>query len=290
MDVPALPVTQASCFVDAGNAAGRDADTVHGMRIVRSVAVCVVLVGPFSAAWPGSAAHAVTGPDQDIDASATPWAVGIYAVNGLGDRWLLCSGALIGPSTVLTAAHCVVDSAGAFAAGVISVGIAAAPGSSMWDAELVAVVRAVAHPGYRPRKTTSRHDIAVLELAFPVAVAWLPVAPGDGPAPASLDAFGWGIGSNRQVDGKLGRVDGRPATRRELSGYPRLDPVRQGAATPTGPYSACTGDSGGPVVTGGPLPTLVGVVSYGPIGCGPSPMVFTRVAGYAKWIAEVTET
>jgi secreted trypsin-like serine protease len=250
--------------------------------------VWLVLVWGVVLAWPGSPASAVTGTEQELDAAATPWAVGVYAVNELGNRRLLCSGALVGPTVVLTAAHCVVGSEEAYAAGTISVGVATTPGATSQDVELVGVVRAVAHPGYRPRSVTSKHDIAVLELAAPVSVPWLSVTPVEGGLPELLDAYGWGVDSRHRFRGTLGRANGRPATRRELRGYPRLDPVRQGAVMPTGAHSACVGDSGGPVVTGGESPVLVGVVSYGPTACGRSPMVFSRVSGYSAWIASVT--
>lgn len=276
-------------LVGAGYAAVRFSCTVLDVGRARIVVVWLVLVWGVVLAWPGSSASAVTGTEQEIDAAATPWAVGVYAVNELGDwRLLLCSGALVGPRVVLTAAHCVVGSEEAYASGTISVGVATMPGATSQDVELVGVVRAVAHPGYRPRSVTLKHDIAVLELAAPVSVPWLSVAPVKGGLPELLDAYGWGPDSPHRLRGTLGRANGRLATRRELRGYPRLDPARQGAAMPTGAHSTCDGDSGGPVVTGGESPVLVGVVSYGPPECGRSPMVFTRVSGYATWIASVT--
>lgn len=58
----------------------------------------------------------------------------------------------------------------------------------------------------------------------------------------------------------------------------------------TGPLntglSACSGDSGGPLIQGN---TLVGVVSWGLFPCGGqnAPSVFVRVSAYIDWIEEV---
>ncbi|XP_031781530.1 trypsin-1, partial [Nasonia vitripennis] len=59
----------------------------------------------------------------------------------------------------------------------------------------------------------------------------------------------------------------------------------------TGGVSACSGDSGGPLikVLGNGKPEVIGVVSWGIIPCGTTgaPSVYTRVSSYIDWINDI---
>ncbi|KAF7995851.1 hypothetical protein HCN44_006958 [Aphidius gifuensis] len=56
----------------------------------------------------------------------------------------------------------------------------------------------------------------------------------------------------------------------------------------TGGYSACSGDSGGPLISRQPQQDdeIIGIVSWGIIPCGTlgAPSVFTRVSAFVEWI------
>lgn len=59
----------------------------------------------------------------------------------------------------------------------------------------------------------------------------------------------------------------------------------------TGGYSACSGDSGGPLIQANAKgnPELIGVVSWGIVPCGTTgaPSVYTRVSAYNDWIQSI---
>lgn len=61
-------------------------------------------------------------------------------------------------------------------------------------------------------------------------------------------------------------------------GYPRSN------------QASCNGDSGGPLITKGADPVVVGIVSFGMSGSCSSglPEVYTRVASYLSWISKTT--
>lgn len=61
-------------------------------------------------------------------------------------------------------------------------------------------------------------------------------------------------------------------------GYPRSN------------QASCNGDSGGPLITKGINPVVVGIVSFGMVGSCSSglPEVYTHVASYLSWISKTT--
>jgi protease YdgD len=118
--------------------------------------------------------------------------VGRLDVGGRG----YCTGTLIAPDVVLTAAHCLFDAKGAALPGsAFTFRAGYTDGSAI--AEAVGA-RAVAHPRYDPAAGTSveslRHDVGLvgLERAIPAAMAApFPVAPAGGDA-VSVVSYGAG--------------------------------------------------------------------------------------------------
>ena len=187
----------------------------------------------------------------------------------------LCSGTLIAPTVVLTAAHCVENDPQAVTASFVVNG-------TQQD-----------HPVRQielyPRRVAGRleADIAVLQLATPVNdIVPIPLA-SVRPRPGSTGTIvGFGEDASGQIAHRQAgtiRVGRCPAKLRR-AGLSRLRTVvcwradRGGAGT-------CPGDSGGPLLVAGAV-AGVAVATTSP-GCGPSRLdIDTSVAAYRRWIDE----
>jgi secreted trypsin-like serine protease len=204
----------------------------------------------------------------------------------VGSRGNFCTGALIAPKVVLTAAHCVQPGADYK---IVDYGPDRQP--KLQDVRTVAI-----HPGFRMQAMTNHvatADVAVLQLALPVA-GKAPAVLGIPDIPVQVGGRFTiaGVGVTVRGDGKSGgsiRVisliaNGKPGTLQ----IRLVDPVGQGVREGLG---ACTGDSGAPVFEdkqGGPV--IVGVVSWstgpnGTAGCGGITGV-TPLMLYRDWVMQ----
>jgi secreted trypsin-like serine protease len=249
---------------------------------------------PMAAAGPSSAAGRVVVGGYPVDVSQTPWTVALSSRHVFGSERAghFCGGAVIGRTTVLTAAHC------------LSEQILGVPRDRLDDLKVfagrtdllsaqgreIAVQNSWVNPGYEPG--TNSGDFAVLTLAEPLpASSVIRMAPAGDTAyhpGTAATVYGWGdtTGSAayaRSLHAARVHVLSDALCRQAYPGTAQGTYESRGmlcAGEEEGGPDSCQGDSGGPLVSQG---RLIGLVSWGN-GCGQpgSPGVYTRVSEAAR--------
>lgn len=152
-----------------------------------------------------------------------------------------CTGIVVAPQAVLTAAHCVPPGA------ELRIHYRDAGGAPV----LLPVAGVLRHPGYRAEAIARRErsiDLAVLRLASPLPERFRPAALGSQAAARVGEPFriaGFGLAREGEASSSGRLREASLAARAPLSDVLlwAVDPAGHGAG-------ACTGDSGGPVLDG----------------------------------------
>jgi secreted trypsin-like serine protease len=210
-----------------------------------------------------------------------------------------CTGTVIAPRVILTAAHCVedLDAGGLTPPGEYQVVTGLADPHQATGGEVLRVVSTHVLPQFDPGLLHS--DAGILILATPTAAPAIPLATATDAAlyegGASVQVAGWGLQHSdataepRRLRSATTQVQSPSSCKRKTQPYdPDYSTALQLCATapPAHEIGDCFGDSGGPVIAGRAdgTPVEIGIASVVAPGCDTRlPNIFTRTDALASW-------
>lgn len=268
-------------------------------------AVVLALSGPGAAASAGNGgagAHASVVGGAPAPLAQYPWMAHVEYEVATG-TWI-CSGTVVAPRVVLTAAHCAEDSESdsLAPASTYKVITGLANVDNARPADISAVAQVVVDPRFQP--STIENDAGLLILTKPVKAPGLPLA--SPPAGDLLEArtpvsmAGWGVTDPPRIAPAaafhVGNGEVVARARCERAGFTASVQLCVNGR-PGFQNIACYGDSGGPAIARAADGTRVEIGIFSLVSsplCNPhGPAVYTRVdrvSGWVgRWIAAVEE-
>jgi len=259
-------------------------------------------------------ASAVVGIDRPIYTGEARWVGSLISWNK-ADGWSsFCTGSLIAPRIVLTAAHCVMDPQDE-ESWKINIGQSA---QNIPDGQAINVIGAIYHTKYEekmsydlldpvtreviksvkgyvaPGESELDSDIALLLLEKPViGIEPAKLARSTTRLSSNWRVYGWGFTSSDDFSGSnvLNTTSVADATKEfsEMIDDPMDNMIAAYLEDDMGVvHSTCYGDSGGPLVDGNGI--VIGLTSFtfAETCEEASPTVYTKVASYRSWIYRAT--
>ncbi|MFD0317303.1 trypsin-like serine protease [Streptomyces flavalbus] len=207
--------------------------------------------------------------------TSAPWMAQLWYYDEANDFGFFCGGAVVAPTKILTAAHCV-QGYDWYANGAVVTGTAQLADDDLYGGTVSGVWRQWSHPSYSAR--TIDNDIAVLTLPNPVKATPIRMTTASDTASyaagTQAKVYGWGRTSSTSQDiSQALKVATLPIqSDTTCSGFYGADFVKghmvcagnPATGSDTGTTSPCNGDSGGPLVVNN---RIVGVVSWGVTDC-----------------------
>ncbi|MBD0744608.1 serine protease [Streptomyces sp. CBMA152] len=261
------------------------ARALRGALALTAAATAVPLAAPAPAA-----ADSIVIGGMPVRVEDSPYVVALSSRDRFGRTRAgqFCGGAVVTPTKVVTAAHCLSREV-LGANGVRDLKVIAGRTQLRGKGGKELTVRDTwVNPKYDP--VTNAGDLAVLTLAAALPESYVIglAGPGDGAYAVGTPAtvYGWG-----DTSGRGSYASGLRAARVQVladgvcaRAYPGNSEGEYQEATmlcagdPAGGHDACQGDSGGPLISRG---RLIGLVSWGS-GCGEaeSPGVYTRISAF----------
>ena len=249
----------------------------------------ICIVSTAHASGPSAQASVIGG--EPAATGQFPWMAFVVDFPG-GEAVTACSGTVLAPRVILTAAHCTLDES--TRALNDASGYRVVTGTVNWtypERQVSDVARLIPYPKFAPETARDGFgDAALLVLATPTTAPAIPIAT---PANKGLRRIGthaviagWGMTHFGQKD----LTEALMWTRTVVAGerceglWGRLCAID----FPRGTSGACHGDSGGPLFTRGPRKSgwiEIGIVEAGFGRCTTRrPQLFTRTDLIANWI------
>ncbi|HEU4706096.1 MAG TPA: serine protease [Solirubrobacterales bacterium] len=270
----------------------------RAISMALACALAILLVPAAASAAPGATASIIGGKPGTID--EFPSLVYVQAIESK-KHGFSCTGTVVAPRIVLTAAHCVED----VEKGTITptrdyaVSTGVADPTKAGPENIFHIVATHVFPGFDPG--VLHGDAAILVLDRPTTAPVLPMA---GAADAALYAggaevrlTGWGLTSARAKEAPANLrtttmlVQTSQTCRQKVKPFyrPYLPAAQVCVLAADRKSGGCFGDSGGPAIGQRPdgTPVQLGVTSTGGPACSTkTPTVLTRVDFVSSWVSE----